>query len=156
MFASLAFLAALSAAPCKSTGALGVHVDGDAIRPRDTVVAMRVCLTVPARGTKIASLSGRFTVDTAFATVVDVARAAKSPFVANATGPGSVLVAGAASAGVSGGAIMTVTLKLAHVGLVPRVDFMLTELNDASGRSLVTRALARPSAPRCAGATAGL
>src|SRR5262249_47608836 len=140
----------------KSTGALAVYVDADPMRARDTVVAMRVCLTVPARGAKIASLSGRLSVDTAFATVAQVARAPKSPFVANANGPGNVLVAGAASGAVGGGAIVTVTLKLAHAGVVPRVDFMLTELNEANGRSLVTRALARPSAPRCVGATAGL
>ena len=87
-------LAATLAAPCNPTGPLKVSVDVDRA-VADTIVSAHLCLTVPASGAKVASLGGRLRVDTSFARILDITRPTGSPFLANADGAGSVLVAGA-------------------------------------------------------------
>ena len=150
MFGQLAVLAATLAAPCNPTGALRVYVDVDRAAATDTVVSAHLCLTAPATGLGVASLGGRLRVDTSFARIVDVTRPSGSPFLANADGPGSVLVAGAGA--VRGGALVTLRIRLTEPGVLPRIDFELTEMNSADGTSQVTRAAVAGFDARCVGA----
>jgi hypothetical protein len=145
----LSLLAAL-AAPCKVASPLGVFVETDVVAPRDTVATVRVCLSVPPKES-IASMSGRLTLDTTFATLISLTRAPASPFVANADSAGNIMVAGASGSGVPGGTIVTLRIHLTRVGVIPRADFILTELNARDGSSVVTRAVARGLEPKCVG-----
>lgn len=149
MFAQLAVLAATLAAPCNPTGPLKVYVDVDRAVATDTIVSAHLCLTVPASGAKVASLGGRLRVDTSFARILDVTRPTGSPFLANADGAGSVLVAGAGA--VRGGVIATLRLRLTEPGVLPRIDFQLTEMNSPDGTSEVTRAAVAGFVARCVG-----
>ena len=149
MFATLALLSAL-AAPCKSSSALGVFVEADPVAVRDTVMTARLCLAVPAKQS-IASMSGRLTLDTAFSRLASLERTRGSPFVANADSAGNVMIAGASGSGVRPGVILTLRARLTRAGVLPRIDFTITELNALDGSSLVTRATARGLAPSCAG-----
>jgi hypothetical protein len=150
VFAHLALLLS-TIAPCKGRSGLRVYVEPDAVRPRDTVMSARVCLTVPERGTRVASLSGRVSIDTAFARIASVDRPARSPLFVRDNGDGAVLIAGAAPQGFRSGVLFTMRAALARPGVVPRIDVKLTELNESSGQSLVTTATVSGLAPRCAG-----
>ena len=149
MISTLALLAAL-AAPCKASAVLGVFVEADPVAARDTVMTARLCLGVPANQS-IASMSGRLTIDTAFGRLVSLGRTPGSPFVANADSAGNVMIAGASGSGVRAGTLLTLRTRLTRAGVLPRIDFTITELNALDGSSLVTRATARGLAPRCVG-----
>jgi hypothetical protein len=149
VFAALVLLAAVIA-PCKSSSALGVFVEADPVDARDTIMTARVCLAVPATQS-IASLSGRLTLDTAFGRLMSIGHTPGSPFVANADSAGNVMIAGASGSGVRAGTVLTLRTRLTRAGVLPRIDFTITELNALDGSSLVTRATARGLAPRCVG-----
>lgn len=149
MFAYFAFLAAL-AAPCKPTSTLGAFVETDPVAARDTMITARLCISVPAKQS-IASLSGRLALDTSFATLSSVERAPGSPFVVNADGAGQVMIAGASGTGVRSGTVLTLRARVTRPGVVPNIEFMITELNARDGSSLVTRATIRGLSPRCVG-----
>lgn len=149
MVATFALLAAL-AAPCKSSAPLGVFVEADPVAARDTVMTARLCLSASAKQS-IASMSGRLTLDTTFAKLASVMRAAGSPFVANADSAGNILIAGASGSGVRAGTVLTLRARLARPGVLPRIDVTITELNAHGGSSLVTRATVRGLEPRCVG-----
>ncbi len=129
---------------------LGVFVEADAVGARDTVVNARLCLAIPATES-VASMSGRLTVDTSFAKVIAVSRPPGSAFIANADSAGNVMVAGAAGGGLHAGTVLTLRARLARAGVIPRIDFLITELNAGDGQSVVTRATARALEPTCAG-----
>jgi hypothetical protein len=152
MFASLAFATLVIATPCRTTGALEVYVDADPVTATDSSMSARLCIVVPSRGVNIASMSGRLTVDTTFAQLIATERVPGTPFVANVMGPGSALVAGAAGNSVKGGTILTVRVRLLRPGVLPRIDFTLTELNASDGTSYATRARVAGLEPRCIGA----
>jgi hypothetical protein len=99
----------------------------------------------------IASLSGRITLDTAFAKLTSMTRPANSPFIANADSGGHVMIAGASASGVRAGTVLTLHAHLVRAGVIPRIDLVITELNARDGSSLVTRATTRGLAPTCVG-----
>jgi hypothetical protein len=96
-------------------------------------------------------MSGRLTVDSAFAKVASMTRATGSPFVANSDSAGNIMVAGASGSGMRSGTVLTLRARLARAGVLPRIDFVITELNARDGSSLVTRATVRGLAPSCVG-----
>lgn len=129
---------------------LGVFVEADPVAARDTVMTARLCLSVPAKQS-IASMSGRLTLDTAFARLASLVRTSGSPVVANADSAGNILVAGASGSGVRAGTLLALRARLMRAGVLPRIDFTITELNARDGSSLVTRATVRGLAPSCVG-----
>ncbi|MGH2901210.1 MAG: hypothetical protein ACRDMZ_21215, partial [Solirubrobacteraceae bacterium] len=157
MLTPLALLVAAAAAvPCKASGPLAVYVAANPVKAADTIYTARLCLTVPTRGARLASMSGRLTIDTAFAKLIDVARAPRTPFLANADSSGNVLVAGAAGSAVRGGTVLTVRVRLARPGVLPRVDFIVSELSGSDGKSLITHTTVSGLAARCVGTHAAV
>lgn len=152
MFAPLAVLFATLALapPCRTPGVLRVYIEADPVSVRDTMMSARVCLSLQGGG-RVGSVSGRVTVDTAFATVAGVVIPPSSSLFARDNGGGVILLAGASAQGLRAGTLVTVRARLARAGVLPRIDVQLTELNDAGGNSVITRATAVGLAPRCLG-----
>jgi hypothetical protein len=150
MFASFVFAAVAFASPCASNGAsLSLYLEADAVAARDSVAHVRLCLSGP----RVNSMSARISVDTSFGRVAGVDKQSAASVFAHAdTSNGTVLVAGAASTGIAEGALATMRVRLLRRGTLPHVSVVLTEMNDASGTSLVTRAHVVGLEARCTGA----
>src|SRR5215217_5733724 len=98
---TLALIVAV-AAPCRAPGVLRIYVEADPVSARDTTMSARVCLSLP-NATRVGSVSGRVTVDTAFAAIARVMMPPSSPLFARDNGGGVVLFAGASAQGLRPG-----------------------------------------------------
>lgn len=154
MLSSLLLLAAFSTGvPCTAPGRLlKLYLEADDIGARDSVAHVRVCLGGAGRDTRVASMSARVVVDTAFGRVVEVERTIGPSVMARAdTSASTVLVASASSGGLTDGSLITFRVRLLRPGTLPKISIVLTEMNGASGLSFATRTSVIGLDAKCAG-----
>jgi hypothetical protein len=162
MLAAFALTTSLSAAStCNAPPAgLTVYLEADAVRQRDSVAHVRLCIGGIAGATRdmrVGSLSARVVVDTAFGRIADVERTRSPDIYARAdTLAGTVLVAGASNGGIGRGALVTIRVRLLRAGTLPKMSVVLTELNEPTGTSLVTRTTVAGLDLKCAGTAPAL
>jgi len=159
MIAALAFAGSIAvAAPCSTPDtALTVYLEADRVAARDSIARVRLCLAGPSQGARVRSFSARLRVDTAFGRIVGVEHISSAEVYARAdTNGDAALVAGASSTGFGNGSLLTVRVRLARLGTLPRFSILLTELSDAQGMSLVTRTSVIGLDAKCSGSDPAL
>jgi hypothetical protein len=159
MIAALALAGSVAvAAPCSTRDTvLTVYLEADPVAARDSIVHVRLCLGGASQSARVRSFSARMRVDTAFGRIADVEHLTSPEVYARAdTNGGAVLVAGASSSGIANGSLITVRVRLARLGTLPRLSIVLTELSDAQGMSLVTRTSVIGLDAKCSGSDPAL
>jgi hypothetical protein len=147
---------AVPAVPAVPPHPVTLYLEADPLHARDSSARVRLCLAT-SRDTHVNSLSARVVVDTAFGQVEGVAGTGAPSILARAdTTAGTVRVAGASTAGLSDGALVTIRVRLARPGTLPRVSVVLTEMNTVDGTSLATRTNVGGLDVQCAGDTPAL
>jgi len=159
MIAALALAGSITVAvPCSAPDtALTVYLEADPVAARDSTAHVRLCLGGASQHARVRSFSARVRVDTAFGRIVGVEHIASPEVYARAdTNGAAALVAGASSSGIANGSLITVRVRLARLGTLPRFSILLTELSDAQGLSLVTRTSVIGLNAKCSGSEPAL
>ena len=121
---------------CAARGRAGIEAFVVQPKPaaRDTLVRATVCVTSRA---PVASYHGELSFDSTAARVVAVEKPKDGMRVDNPKLAGSVRFAGAAPAGFTDPAYVTVTFRVAKPGTSPRLRLRMIELNGTDGKSLL-------------------
>jgi hypothetical protein len=155
MLASLALAATLtgaSAPPCSSPGRLlKLYLEAESFGARDASARVHLCLGT-SRDARVNSFSARIVPDTAFGRIVEIERTVGPAVVARAdSAAGTALVAGASPGGMMDGSLITMRVRLARPGTLPKMQVVLTEMNGVNGLSLATRTSVIGLDAKCAG-----
>jgi hypothetical protein len=139
--AGLVLVAGLTTTPpCSAPGnLLKLYLEAESFGSRDSMAHVHVCMRT-SRDARVSSFSARIVPDTAFGRVIDVERTIGPAVIARADSlAGTVLVAGASSGGLIDGSLLTIRVRLARAGTLPKISVVLTGMNGLNGMSLATR-----------------
>jgi hypothetical protein len=153
MLGVLALVAGVFATPpCSAPGRLlKLYLESESVGPRDTMAHIHLCLGT-SRDARTNSFSARIVADTEFGRIESVERTIGPSVIARAdTMAGTVLVAGASTGGMMDGSLVTVRVRLARPGTLPRMTVVLTEMNGVNGMSMATRTNVIGLDPKCVG-----